>query len=68
MEFREYLEKTYASWLGKTIGVRMGAPIENWTYEDIKKTYGHINDYPLDYGIFAADDDTNGPLFFVRSL
>lgn len=68
MEFREYLEKTYASWLGKTIGVRMGAPIENWTYEDIKKTYGHINDYPLDYGVFAADDDTNGPLFFVRSL
>ena len=22
----------------------------------------------IDYGIFAADDDSNGPLFFVRSL
>ena len=27
MEFKEYLEKTYASWLGKTIGVRTFSPL-----------------------------------------
>ena len=30
--------------------------------------YPEITDYVCDYGIFAADDDSNGPLFFVRSL
>lgn len=68
MNFEEYLRLTYSSWLGKVIGVRLGAPIENWTYEDIKNTYGRITDYPVDYGVFASDDDLNGPLFFVRCL
>lgn len=29
----EYIEKIYAGWLAKVIGVRLGAPIEGWTYE-----------------------------------
>lgn len=66
--FREYLLKTYAAWLGKNIGVRLGAPVEGWTHQKITETYGHITGYPVSYGIFAADDDTNGPLFFVRCL
>lgn len=65
---KELSEKIYAAWLGKVIGVRLGAPIENWTHQQIKDTYGKITDYVVDYGVFAADDDTNGPLFFVRSL
>jgi len=28
-----YIEKLYAGLLGKTIGVRHGAPIEGWSYE-----------------------------------
>lgn len=63
-----YLEKTYAGWLGKIIGIRLGAPIEGWTYQKIKDTYGEIYDYPVNYQDFAADDDSNGPLFFLRAL
>lgn len=50
------------------IGIRAGAPIESWTAEEIKKTYGKILSYPVDYDVFAADDDSNGPLYFVRAL
>ncbi len=64
-----YLELVYAGWLGKIIGVRHGAKIENWTYDRIKKTYGEITDYTHHYQKnFAADDDTNGPVFFLRAL
>lgn len=65
---KEYIEKIYAGWLAKIIGIRLGAPIEGWTYEKIKNIYGEISDYPVDYREFAADDDSNGPLFFLRAL
>lgn len=65
---KDYIEKVYAGWLGKIIGVRHGAPIEGWTYEKINKIYGKITDYLVDYRDFAADDDTNGPIFFLRAL
>ncbi|MDD7738589.1 MAG: ADP-ribosylglycohydrolase family protein [Fusicatenibacter sp.] len=65
---QEYIEQIYAGWLAKIIGIRLGAPIEGWTYEKIKDTYGDLRDYPVDYREFAADDDSNGPLFFLRAL
>lgn len=65
---KEYIEQIYAGWLAKIIGIRLGAPIEGWTYEKIKNTYGDLRDYPVDYHEFAADDDSNGPLFFLRAL
>ena len=68
MDFEAYYRKTYAAWLGKIIGIRLGAPVENWTHKQIMETYGKLDHYPVDYGVFAADDDSNGPLFFVRSL
>ncbi len=64
----EYIEKIYAGWLAKIIGVRLGAPIEGWTYEKIKNIYGELDHYPVDYRDFAADDDSNGPLFFLKAL
>lgn len=64
----EYIERIYAGWLAKIIGIRYGAPIEGWTYEKIKNIYGELNNYPVDYHEFAADDDSNGPLFFLRAL
>lgn len=64
----EYLEKIYAGWLAKIIGIRLGAPIEGWTYEKIKNVYGELDHYPVEYREFAADDDSNGPLFFLRAL
>jgi ADP-ribosylglycohydrolase len=63
-----YLEKIYAGWLGKIIGIRLGAPVEGWTCDKIKNVYGEMDHYPVDYRDFAADDDSNGPLFFLRAL
>lgn len=65
---KDYIEKTYAGWLGKIIGIRLGSPIEGWTYEQINKVYGNITEYLVNYMDYAADDDSNGPLFFVRAI
>ena len=64
----DYIERLYAGWLGKLIGVRHGAPVEGWSDEKIAKIYGEITGYPVNYRDFAADDDTNGPLFMLRAL
>lgn len=65
-----YLERVYAGWLGKCIGVRLGAPIENWTYVQIRNHIGEIHEYfPVPDGkIFQPDDDTNVPLIFLHAL
>lgn len=65
-----YLEKVYAGYLGMNIGIRLGAPVEPtiWTYERIKNTYGEITDYVKTFKNFAADDDANGPYYFLRAL
>jgi len=68
MNEKAYLQICYAAFLGKVIGVRLGAPVENWSAEEISLAYPKLNGYPVDYGVFAADDDTNGPLFLVRSV
>jgi hypothetical protein len=64
----DYLNKVYAGWLGKIIGIRHGSNIEGWSYEKIEKVYGEITDYLFDFKNFAADDDSNGPIFFIRAL
>lgn len=65
---KDYIERVYSGWLGKLIGIRHGAPIEGWTYDRIQKVYGEITGYLVDYRDFAADDDSNGPMFFIRAL
>jgi ADP-ribosylglycohydrolase len=66
----DYLEKVYAGFLGMNIGIRLGAPVEptEWTPEMIQEVYGDIRDYVKDYKTFSADDDANGPVFFIRAL
>lgn len=64
----EFVERIYAGWLAKIIGIRLGADVEGWTYDKIKNVFGELTDYPVDYKTFAADDDSNGPLFFLRAL
>lgn len=66
----QYLEKIYSGFLGMNIGIRLGAPVEPtiWSYERIQNTYGDITDYVKEYKNFAADDDANGPVFFLRAL
>ncbi|MFA6075750.1 MAG: ADP-ribosylglycohydrolase family protein [Negativicutes bacterium] len=65
-----YLEKVYAGVLGKAIGVRLGAPVEPafWTHDRIESVYGDLRGYVKDFTNFAADDDTNGPIFFIRAM
>ena len=36
----DYDERVYAGILGKLIGVYLGRPIENWTYERITRELG----------------------------
>jgi len=66
----DYLERVYAGFLGKNVGIRLGAPVEPaiWTYERIRDVYGDVTSYLKPYRNFAADDDANGPVYFVRPL
>jgi ADP-ribosylglycohydrolase len=65
-----YLEKVYAGFLGMNVGIRLGAPVEptEWTDERIQRVHGDIKGYVKDYKTFSADDDANGPVFFIRAL
>jgi ADP-ribosylglycohydrolase len=65
-----YLEKVYAGFLGMNVGIRLGAPLEpnEWSYEKIKEIHGDIRGYIKDYKTFSADDDANGPVYFIRAL
>jgi ADP-ribosylglycohydrolase len=67
---KDYLERLYAGFIGKNVGIRLGAPVEPaiWTYERIREVYGDIRGYIKPYRNFAADDDANGPVFFVNAL
>jgi ADP-ribosylglycohydrolase len=66
----DYYERVYAGWLGKCIGVRFGAPLENWTYEEIRDNLGELTTYLReDKGkIFKPDDDTAVPMILIRAL
>lgn len=66
----DYDARVYAGWLGKCIGVRFGAPLENWTYEDIRDNLGELTGYLRDDAgkIFKPDDDTAVPMIFIRAL
>ena len=37
--------RIYSGWLGKTIGVRLGAAVEGWIYEQIGSLYHEIEGY-----------------------
>src|SRR4051812_25879275 len=66
----DYNERVYAGWLGKCIGVRFGAPLENWTYEEIRDNLGELTIYLRDDAgkIFKPDDDTAVPMILIRAL
>jgi len=66
----DYRDRVYAGWLGKCIGVRLGAAVETWTYDEISRHLGEVSNFaPLATGtIFKPDDDTAYPLVMVRAL
>ncbi|WP_424983884.1 ADP-ribosylglycohydrolase family protein [Maritalea sp. S77] len=66
----DIIHRIYSGFIGKAIGVRLGAPVEPtiWSYERVRDTYGEITEYVRDFKNFAADDDTNGPVYFIRAM
>lgn len=64
------LERIYAGFLGMNAGIRLGAPIEPqaWDVDLIHRFYGDIRGYVKNYKNFAADDDVNGPVYFLRGM
>jgi ADP-ribosylglycohydrolase len=66
-----YLEKIYAGVLGKLIGVYIGRPFENWTYQEIQARLGPIHHYvhaKFNVPLVVIDDDVSGTFAFVRAL
>ncbi len=66
----DYLERVYAGFLGKNVGVRLGCTgrAAIWTFQRIREIYGEVSSYLKPYRTFAADDDANGPFYFIRPL
>jgi len=65
---QDTVERIYAGWYGKLIGIRHGADVEGWSSERIQKEFGEVKGYLFSYRRFAADDDSNGPVFFLRAV
>ncbi len=66
-----YQEKVYAGVLGKIIGVYLGRPFEQWTYDIIKQRIGEVHYYvndKLDKPLIVTDDDITGTFTFLRAL
>jgi ADP-ribosylglycohydrolase len=67
----DYLHRIYAGVLGKLIGVYLGRPFENWTYQDIQARLGPIHYYvheKFNVPLVVIDDDVSGTFAFVRAL
>ena len=67
----DYTERVYAGVLGKLIGVYLGRPIENWSYERITEAFGEIAGYvhgARDRRLIVTDDDISGTFTFLRAL
>ncbi|MBC8065828.1 MAG: ADP-ribosylglycohydrolase family protein, partial [Chlorobia bacterium] len=67
----EYLERVYAGVLGKLIGVYLGRPVENWSYDRIQEEIGTIDYYIHEQRgrqLIVTDDDISGTFTFFRAL
>ncbi|KAL6689919.1 ADP-ribosylglycohydrolase domain-containing protein [Trichoderma pleuroticola] len=67
----DYLHRVYAGVLGKLVGVYLGRPFENWTYQEIQDRLGDIRYYvhdKLGLPLVVIDDDISGTFTFVRAL
>ncbi len=66
----DYETRVYAGWLGKCIGVRFGAPLEGWTYHEIRRNLGVLDGYLNEAPgtVFKPDDDTALPMILIRAL
>ena len=66
-----YLNRVYAGVLGKLIGVYLGRPVENWSFERIRDEFGEIEYYIHEKRgrrLIVTDDDISGTFTFLRAL
>lgn len=71
MSIKKYQEQIYAGVLGKIIGVYLGRPVEGWSYQKIRDSFGDIKYYVNDevgVPLIVADDDISGTFAFFRAL
>lgn len=71
MSINRYREKIYAGVLGKILGVYLGRPVEGWSYEKIRETFGEVTYYVHDkvgVPLIVADDDISGTFGFFRAI
>lgn len=67
----DYSDRVYAGVLGKIIGVYLGRPFEQWSFERIQERFGDIEYYvheKLGHPLIVADDDITGTFTFIRAL
>jgi ADP-ribosylglycohydrolase len=67
----DYGERVYAGVLGKLIGVYLGRPFEQWSYEAITERWGEIRRYVHEdqkVDLIVPDDDITGTFTFIRAL
>jgi ADP-ribosylglycohydrolase len=74
----DYAERVYAGVLGKLIGVYLGRPFEQWTWEEIEERLGEIDGYVTGHPaiepakralpLVVTDDDVSGTFTFLRAL
>jgi ADP-ribosylglycohydrolase len=66
-----YLARVYAGVLGKLIGVYLGRPVENWSYDRIREEFGQIDYYAHEKRgrrLIVTDDDLSGTFTFLRAF
>lgn len=71
MSIQQYENQIYAGVLGKILGVYLGRPVEGWSYDKIKETFGEISYYVHDevgVPLIVADDDISGTFGFFRAI
>ena len=71
MTVMKYADQIYAGVLGKILGVYLGRPVEGWSYEKIRETFGEISYYVHDrvgVPLIVADDDISGTFGFFRAI
>lgn len=67
----DYAVRVYAGVLGKCIGVYLGRPIENWTYDRISQEFGDVDYYiheKRNRQLVITDDDISGTFTFLRAI
>lgn len=71
MAIQKYKNAVYAGVLGKILGVYLGRPVEGWSYENIRDTFGEIyyfKNHRTGAPLIVPDDDISGTFAFFRAL